>query len=380
MAEKLIADQMGGSVPMPGHDGASRSVSAHEYGGAGGQLVSVVIPVYNVSRYLPQCLESVLAQTYQNIEVLIIDDGSTDGSGSISDRFAVRDSRIRVIHTDNRGLSAARNLGLEKMGGTFVFFIDSDDWIEPNTVETLVKAALRTKADVVTMKACMEFVGKTSNLRAGKKRSRVYRGGDKSADTFQGDDILAAYAGGLLGNAAWNKLYRAECFRDLRFPYGHNYEDVVVAWKLMKELAENGGAVTALPEVLYHFRARKSSISHTWTLDNVCDCWAAYHGKYMELADYREKLLPECFVAIRRMWVSFESYSREDRARAEATVREMQAFSKKHFAEVMRGEYSARAKMTCLLSQSRSAPAMWAGACGGKLWRAFWRRKNEMFE
>ena len=148
----------------------------------------------------------------------------------------------------------------------------------------------------------------------------------------------------------------------------------------MKELAENGGAVTALPEVLYHFRARKSSISHTWTLDNVCDCWAAYHGKYMELADYREKLLPECFVAIRRMWVSFESYSREDRARAEATVREMQIFSKKHFLEVMRGEYSARAKMTCLLSQSRSAPAMWAGACGGKLWRAFWRRKNEMFE
>ena len=323
MAEELIAGQTGGPVPMPGHDGASRSVSAHEYGGAGGPLVSVVIPVYNVSRYLPQCLESVLAQTYQNIEVLIIDDGSTDGSGSICDRFAERDSRIRVIHTDNRGLSAARNLGLEKMGGTFVFFIDSDDWIEPNTVETLVKAALRTKADVVTMKACMEFVGKTSNLRAGKKRSRIYRGVDKS---------------------------------------------------------ENGGVVAALPEVLYHFRARKSSISHTWTLDNVCDCWAAYHGKYEELADYREKLLSECFVAIRRMWVSFESYSREDRARAEATVREMQIFSKKHFLEVMRGEYSARAKMTCLLSQSRSAPAMWAGACGGKLWRAFWRRKNEMFE
>ena len=370
MAEKVIADQMGGPVPMPGHDGASRSVSAHEYGGAGRPLVSVVIPVYNVSRYLPQCLESVLAQTYQNIEVLIIDDGSTDGSGSICDRFAERDSRIRAIHTDNRGLSAARNLGLENMSGTFVFFIDSDDWIEPNTVETLVKAALRTKADVVTMKACMEFVGKTSNLRAGKKRSRVYRGGD----------ILAAYAVGLLGNAAWNKLYRAECFRDVRFPDGRNYEDVIVAHRLMKGLAENGGTVAALPDALYHIRVRKSSISHSWTPENVCDCWAAYHGKFEELPDYREMLLPECFVAIRRMWSSFGSYSREEQARVEATVREMRDFSKKHFAEVMRGEYSARAKITSLLSQSRSAPAMRAGACGGKLWRAFWRRKNEMFE
>ena len=335
----------------------------------GGPPVSIVVPVYNVSRYLPQCLESVLSQTYQNIEVLIVDDGSTDGSGSICDRFAERDPRIRVIHTDNRGLSAARNLGLESISGAFISFIDSDDWIEPNTVETLVKAALQTKADVVTMKACMEYVGKTSYPRVVKKRSHVYRGGD----------ILAAYAEGLLGNAAWNKLYRAECFRDLRFPYGHNYEDVVVAWKLMKGLSENGGAVAALSEVLYHFRARKSSISHTWTLDNVCDCWEAYHGKFEGLPDYREKLLPECFVAIRRMWASFEGYSREDRARAEATVREMQAFSKKHFSEVMRGEYSARTKMTCLLSLSRSAPAMRAGACGGKLWQAFGRRKNEMF-
>lgn len=335
----------------------------------GGPPVSIVVPVYNVSRYLPQCLESVLSQTYQNIEVLIVDDGSTDGSGSICDRFAERDPRIRVIHTDNRGLSAARNLGLESISGAFISFIDSDDWIEPNTVETLVKAALQTKADVVTMKACMEYVGKTSYPQVVKKRSHVYRGGD----------ILAAYAEGLLGNAAWNKLYRAECFRDLRFPYGHNYEDVVVAWKLMKGLSENGGSVAALSEVLYHFRARKSSISHTWTLDNVCDCWEAYHGKFEGLPDYREKLLPECFVAIRRMWASFEGYSREDRARAEATVREMQAFSKKHFSEVMRGEYSARTKMTCLLSLSRSAPAMRAGACGGKLWQAFGRRKNEMF-
>lgn len=365
-----MTDQTGGPVPVPGHDGAGGEALAPDHIVTGGPRVSVVVPVYNVSRYLPQCLESVIAQTYHNIEVLVVDDGSTDGSGSICDRYARRDARVRVIHTDNRGISAARNLGLENLCGAFILFIDSDDWIEPNTVETLVQAALQTKADIVTMRGCLEYVGKTSCPRAGKKRSRVYRGGD----------ILAAYAEGLLGNAAWNKLYRAECFRDVRFPDGRNYEDVIVAHRLMKGLAENGGTVAALPDALYHIRVRKSSISHSWTPENVCDCWAAYHGKFEELPDYREMLLPECFVAIRRMWSSFGSYSREEQARVEATVREMRDFSKKHFAEVMRGEYSAQMKVTCLLAQSRSAPAMWAGFCGGKLWRTFGRKKIEMYE
>ena len=154
---------------------------------------------------------------------------------------------------------------------------------------------------------------------------------------------------------------------------------ISAAWELFYE---NGYDDTTVEDIVQRSQTSKGSFYHYFSgKDQLLSSLSTlFDEKYEELADYREKLLSECFVAIRRMWVSFESYSREDRARAEATVREMQAFSKKHFAEVMRGEYSARAKITCLLSQSRSAPAMWAGACGGKLWRAFWRRKNEMFE
>ena len=124
-------------------------------------LVSVIIPVYNVSRYLPKCLDSVISQTWRNLEIIVIDDGSTDGSGSICDQYAKRDDRIKVIHSPNRGLSSARNLGLDNLRGQFISFIDSDDWIEPDAVETLVKAALLTGSYIVTAGFCHEYVGKT---------------------------------------------------------------------------------------------------------------------------------------------------------------------------------------------------------------------------
>ena len=110
-------------------------------------LVSIVIPVYNVSSYLAECLESVINQSYYNIEIIIIDDGSTDGSDSICDRFAQYDDRICVIHTDNRGLSSARNLGLEKCRGSYLMFVDSDDWIEHHSVETLKKVQKTKESD-----------------------------------------------------------------------------------------------------------------------------------------------------------------------------------------------------------------------------------------
>ena len=123
------------------------------------QLVSVIIPVYNVSRYLPQCFDSVISQTYRNLEIIVIDDGSTDDSGSICDQYAEKDDRIHVIHTDNRGLASARNLGLENVSGEYISFIDSDDWIEPQTIEMRIGAALETEADIVNARYCSEYMG-----------------------------------------------------------------------------------------------------------------------------------------------------------------------------------------------------------------------------
>ena len=100
-------------------------------------LVSVVVPVYNVASYLEQCLDSVVNQTYKNLEIILVDDGSTDGSGAICDRYAEQDGRIRVVHKENGGQSSARNIALDMMQGEWVLFVDSDDWIELNTLELL---------------------------------------------------------------------------------------------------------------------------------------------------------------------------------------------------------------------------------------------------
>lgn len=112
-------------------------------------LVSVIVPVYNSEKYLHRCLESIINQTYKNIEIILIDDGSTDNSGKICDEYALKDGRIKVIHTENKGPAAARNKGIENSRGEFIFFVDADDFIENNAIDLLIENYQRTKADMI---------------------------------------------------------------------------------------------------------------------------------------------------------------------------------------------------------------------------------------
>ena len=337
--------------------------------GLAASLVSVVIPVYNVRRYVSQCLDSVLCQSYANIEIIVIDDGSTDGSGRICDEYAKRDSRVSVLHTENRGLASARNLGLEKASGIFLSFVDSDDWVESDFIERLVCTAMETEADIVCIKSCKEYVGRT-----------VYPQIVDGQKCFRGQEILQAFASGLFRNAMWNKLYRHSCFSGIRFPDGHNYEDISTTWKLMQKLAESDGLVVELPEALYHLRKRKSSISHTKSISNIIDFWLASLEKYEGLAEYQDKLLPACFSGIGRMWTHYSAFSKEEKIEAKSIIREMQTFSKEHSQEVVRWKYPKCIKMACLVSQCRSPYLMWLCFCLGKLRRANKRIQYTMYD
>ena len=332
-------------------------------------LVSVVIPVYNVCRYVSQCMDSILCQSYGNMEIMVIDDGSTDGSGRICDEYARRDPRVFVVHTENRGLASARNLGLEKASGTFLSFVDSDDWVEPVFIERLVRTAMETEADIVCVNSCSEFVGKTVCPQIADDQR-----------CFRGQNILQAFATGSFRSVIWNKLYRRSCFSGIHFPDGHNYEDISTTWKLMQKLVESDALVVELPATLYHFRNRKSSISRTQSCSNIIDYWLANLKIYEGLAEYQDRLLPACFSGIGRMWLHYSAFSKEEKTMAEPTIREMQAFSKKHFQEAMRGKYSKLIKIACLLSRWRNADLMWLCSCGGKLRRLLKNKESIMFE
>lgn len=334
-------------------------------------LVSVIIPVFNVRHYLPQCLESITNQSYKNLEIILIDDGSSDDSGYICDQYATIDKRIIVSHIENKGLSYARNIGIRLAKGEYLLFIDSDDWVELHAVETLVKMASNYNADIVSARCCVEYVKNT--LHSPKTEVQKVR-------VFQGKDIFSAYANRLIADVVWNKLYLADYFSDIIFPEGHNYEDVLVTKEIVNKCIEKNGKIVVLQEEMFHFRMRLSSISHTKTPNNIIDYWIANYGKYEGVPEIKTQLLPSCFMAIGRLWVNYYGFSKDDKALVNSTLCEMQDFSKTHFYQVMKEDFSILTKMACLLSQSRSGFVMMICYYFGKLRKMYRNTRFKMFD
>lgn len=210
-------------------------------------LISIVIPVYNVEDYLDRCVESVLAQSYGNLEVILVDDGSTDSCGVKCDHWEKLDSRIAVIHKSNGGLSSARNAGIEAASGEYIGFVDSDDYIDSNMYETMLHALVSEEKEI----ACCGMVLEYPHLE-----KLVY-----VADGAVVLDKEGSYEAALLGLyidvSACCKLYRKSLFDTLRFPYGKLSEDIPVLFELLGKV--DGLVCTGLPS--YHYVARSVSIS-----------------------------------------------------------------------------------------------------------------------
>lgn len=203
------------------------------------ELVSVVVPVYNIEDYVENCIKSILKQTYNKMEILLIDDGSTDRSGEICDRFQRSDKRIKVFHHVNAGLSEARNLGIRMARGEFIVLIDGDDFVDEKYVELMHSEMIRTRADVV--------VCGYDNERPAKQ---ILSGEDATIKllTLQGN----------LDVVAWNKMYRKKLFEDydIWYPKGLKHEDAMTTYKLFSKAKK----VAYLDVSLYHYVVRSSSI------------------------------------------------------------------------------------------------------------------------
>lgn len=216
------------------------------------EKISVIIPVYNVEQYLSQCVESVLAQTVQNFEILLIDDGSTDKSPEICDAFAAADTRIKAVHKANGGASTARNAGLDIASGEYVFFLDSDDYLVPNALEKLFTALRSAEADFAF---CQAYTLEENSGEIGTKNYSFGKNyGQGSADAFFAEMVKNKE----FHVAVWMNLYRRDFLQrnELRFSEGIMYEDCIFAYQLYK-LAKKAVHV---PEYLYYRRYRANSV------------------------------------------------------------------------------------------------------------------------
>lgn len=212
-------------------------------------LISVIVPVYKVEKYLPFCMDSLLGQKYENLEIILVDDGSPDNCPVLCDEYASKDSRVRVVHKENGGLASSRNAGLDCCKGDYIAFLDSDDFIEPETYSEMVAFSLKEDLDIV----CCEI----SRVQNGKEieRYRFYETGTiKSGREITGEILLDK-----IGSQVVKGLYKKKCWENVRFPLGMLYEDIPTTFKAFAK-AEKVGFI-AKPYYLY--RENDTGISLT---------------------------------------------------------------------------------------------------------------------
>lgn len=213
-------------------------------------LISIIVPIYNVEQYLPRCIDSLIRQTYRNIEIILVDDGSPDSCGEICEEYSKKDNRIKVIHKQNGGLSDARNAGLDIAQGDYLLFVDSDDWIEDETCETVLKFAIENKADIVPFGIAKVYENGTKKIQPIKLQKEV-----ASAECIKALIYKVEECG--LCNYAWNKLYSSILFEDLRFPKGLLYEDQGITYKLFHKSKR----ICVCHKKLYNYYQRNNSIT-----------------------------------------------------------------------------------------------------------------------
>lgn len=219
-------------------------------------LISVIVPVYNVEKYIHKCIDSILNQTYENLEIILVDDGSPDNSGRICDEYAEKDKRIMVIHKENQGVSSARNVGLDRMNGTYVIFIDSDDWVENNCIEILYNKAKENDADVVLCGYNRVVGGNKEIINSQNKEKQ-----------FNSTDYLINVLNPQTGFGFCHmKLFNKKCISDIRFQ-----EDLLVGEDALfnEEISKNIRKAIFVKQNLYNYRINENSVVKRFDVNYV---------------------------------------------------------------------------------------------------------------
>lgn len=223
------------------------------------KLISVIVPIFNVEKYLEKSVNSIINQTYKNIEIILVDDESPDNCGKICDEYSKKDNRIKVIHKKNGGLSDARNAGVKIAEGEYILFIDSDDWIENNMIEILYKNIKRYDADISICEFQEESTeGTILKSKTENKEIKVFNREEALYELILQDNIT---------NHAWNKLYKKKLFEGIKYPKGKLMEDIGTTYRLF----EKSNKIVYQNINLYHYIQRSTSILGNITEKRIND-------------------------------------------------------------------------------------------------------------
>lgn len=223
-------------------------------------LISVVVPIYNVERFFPKCIDSIIFQSYKELQIILVDDGSTDNCGNICDEYALKDSRIEVVHKSNGGLSDARNVGISMAKGKYITFVDSDDVLQREYIYYLYNLLTRSKADIsVCQKRNINEAGEFYDVVKRKvAEAYVVKGNSRCMHDFLTESNI--------GVTAWGKLYRIELFHCISYPVGRYHEDLFTTYKIIG-LCE---VIAVGFECKYYYRQRRESImSQSFSLKHM---------------------------------------------------------------------------------------------------------------
>ncbi len=229
-------------------------------------LISIIVPVYNVQNELRRCIDSLISQTYRELEIILVDDGSTDASGEIADEYQKMDHRISVIHKQNGGLSDARNCGIDSCKGEYLYFVDSDDYICSETIELLYRNLKENEADMAIASA---IIGSEAQYKWEQlENNAVVCSGEKILELQDRDNSLDL-------SVAWNKLYKRHLFETVRYPLGKRNEDEFVTYKIFYLSTK---CVYVHAKTYYYFQREDSIMNQPFSIKNL-DIIEAYEEK-----------------------------------------------------------------------------------------------------
>lgn len=272
-------------------------------------LISVIVPVYNVQEYLKNCINSILNQSYKNIEIILVDDGSTDESSSICDLYVKKDNRIKVIHKENGGLSDARNMGIKSARGKYITFVDSDDYLDENYVKALYILITENNSDI----ACSRMK-KTDSLN-----DKIINKNEKINIYNSIDAIKEILYQRNIDNSAPSKLFKKDLFENILFPVGYAFEDLDTMYKLFLQ----ANKIVSTTNNYYLYYQRQDSILHTVKDKTINDLLTIIDNMNKNLINYGELKAP---LMARTLNANFYIYNR-------STNKDIKENSKKYIIE-----------------------------------------------